>query len=163
MLAEKTKETVNLVIVESPFFNKDEVVQQANVAYARECIKDSLLRGESPFASHLLYTQVLDDNIQAERTMGIEAGLDWGKVATLTAVYTDRGISEGMKRGIARAEADGRRIEYRSLFNEQTLTVPVTPIESSYLRKILSKANKNKNDYLKIGAGKTNYIPELFA
>jgi DNA polymerase I-like protein with 3'-5' exonuclease and polymerase domains len=46
------------VIVESPFAGGF-----ANVKYSRECIKDCLNRGESPFASHLLYTQkgVLND------------------------------------------------------------------------------------------------------
>ena len=46
-----------------------------------ECLRDSLLRGEGPITSHLLYTQpgVLDDQIPEERQMGIDAGLASGR------------------------------------------------------------------------------------
>ena len=104
---------MKLVIIESPYAGDVE----ANVAYARRCVRDSLLRCEAPLASHLLYTQdgILSDDIPNERQQGIAAGLAWGMVAQLTAVYTDRGISDGMKQGIAAAEALGRPIEYRKL------------------------------------------------
>jgi len=75
------------------------------------------MRGESPIASHLLFTQegVLNDKIPEERKLGIEAGLAWGAVAEKTVVYTDLGISEGMERGIERAEKEGRPVERRAL------------------------------------------------
>lgn len=110
------------VIVESPFAGEVE----RNVHYARLCLHDCLMRGEAPFASHLLYTQesVLDDDIPEERELGIAAGLSWGSMAEKTVVYTDYGLSRGMKYGIERAEAIGRPIEYRQLFakkaDEQT-------------------------------------------
>lgn len=109
-----------LVIIESPFAGKggwlrSRVNRWLNVRYARRCMKDSLNRGESPLASHLLYTQMLDDRVPRERLMGINAGLQWGKVAHLTAVYVDRGKSRGMEYGIDNAIAAGRKIEYRSL------------------------------------------------
>jgi hypothetical protein len=101
------------VILESPYAGDVE----PNVAYARRALRDCLLRGEAPIASHLLYTQdgVLDDTIPDERALGIEAGLAWGAEAAATVVYTDRGISRGMEYGIARAEREGRPVEYRSL------------------------------------------------
>ena len=101
------------VILESPYAGDVE----ANVAYARRALRDSLLRGEAPIASHLLYTQdgVLDDTIPDERARGIEAGLCWGTEAAATVVYVDRGISRGMEFGIARAEREGRPVEYRHL------------------------------------------------
>jgi hypothetical protein len=83
--------------------------------YARLCLLDSLKRGEAPLASHLLYPQVLNDNSPEDRRLGIEAGLAWGPVADLTAVYTDHGISSGMREGIERAEREGRPVEYRQL------------------------------------------------
>lgn len=108
---------MKLVIVESPFAasTKDELAR--NVKYARACLADCLKRGEAPFASHLLYTQpgVLDDRIPAERTQGIEAGLAWGRLADLTAIYTDLGLTAGMIRGIERAEAQGRPMEHRRI------------------------------------------------
>ena len=104
---------MRLVIVESPFAGETE----ANIAYARQCVADCLRRNEAPIASHLLYTQpgILDDNIPAERNLGIAAGLAWGRVADATVVYVDRGVSGGMKEGIARAQAEGRPVEYRHL------------------------------------------------
>lgn len=106
-------ETMRLVIVESPF--KGDV--PANIDYARACVRDALRRGEAPIASHLLYTQpgILDDNDVMERQWGINAGLAWRAVAEASVVYIDRGISEGMKFGIAAAEQAGLDIEYRTL------------------------------------------------
>lgn len=104
---------MKLVIIESPYAGDVE----ANVEYARRCVRDSLGRGEAPIASHLLYTQpgVLDDDIPHERQWGIDAGLAWRGVAQATVVYTDRGISRGMEYGIAAAEKSGIPIEYRAL------------------------------------------------
>ena len=80
-------------------------------------MRDSLYRGEAPFASHLLYPQMLDDADKDERRMGIEAGLLIGRLASRTVVYIDRGISPGMEYGIKRAEDEGRPVEYRSLYD----------------------------------------------
>lgn len=103
-----------LVVVESPF-SGDKEKNLKNIQYARKCLRDCFLRGDYPFASHLLYTQegILDDKVQEERNLGIEAGLCWGRFAEATIVYTDLGISDGMKRGIRRAEEEGRKVEYR--------------------------------------------------
>lgn len=99
------------VIIESPLSGDFD----ANVLYARRCLLDSLNRGEAPLASHLLYPQVLDDNLSQERELGIMAGLVWGQCADATVVYTDRGISHGMKVGIDTAKLQHRLIEFRSL------------------------------------------------
>ncbi len=98
-----------LVIIESPYAGDVE----RNVAYARECMADSLSRGEYPFASHLLYTQpgVLDDTKPEERVLGIDAGLAWGACAQKTAVYMDLGMSKGMQYGLDNARLAGRQIE----------------------------------------------------
>jgi hypothetical protein len=99
------------VLLESPYAGN---VEQ-NEKYARECLKDSLLRGEAPFVSHLLYTQVLDDLDPIERQMGIEAGLKIGQLAEKTVVYEDLGISNGMHYGIDEAIKRGRPVEYRRI------------------------------------------------
>lgn len=104
---------MTLVIIESPFagnINK-------NIKYARQCMKDCFKRGEFPFASHLLYTQdgILDDTNPEERKLGIHAGLVWGRFADMTVVYTDLGITNGMKQGIKNAKKEGRKIKYRTL------------------------------------------------
>lgn len=95
---------MKLVIVESPYAGN----VQANIEYARRCIRDSILRDEAPIASHLLYTQpgILDDNVPDERALGILAGLEWYRAADLIVFYMDRGMSNGMN---AAYEYAGRR------------------------------------------------------
>jgi hypothetical protein len=102
---------MKLVILESPFAGEVE----RNTLYARRALKDSLMRGEAPIASHLLYPQVLDDLIPSERQLGIDAGLAWRKVAEATVVYQDYGISPGMEYGIRLAQERGIPIEYRGI------------------------------------------------
>lgn len=104
---------MKLVILESPFAG---AVQQ-NVFYARLCLRDSLLRGEAPIASHLLYTQegVLDDLIPDDRTLGIAAGLAWREVAKSAVFYVDRGWSSGMTAARELYDREGFPYEIRNL------------------------------------------------
>jgi hypothetical protein len=104
---------IRRVILESPYAGEIE----RNVAYARRCVRDAVLRGEAPIASHLLFTQpgILDDENPHERTAGINAGLAWTCVADAMVVYTDLGISRGMRAGIAAAKEVGLAIEMRSI------------------------------------------------
>ncbi len=107
---------MRLVIIESPYAGDI----PGNVTYARRCVRDSLLRGEAPIASHLLYTQpgILCDDIPAERAHGINAGLSWRRVAECSVVYTDRGITAGMQFGIQQALLSGIPVEYREIGDE---------------------------------------------
>lgn len=102
------------VIIESPFGGPS---RGRNLAYLRAAMRDCLQRGESPYASHGLYTQpgVLDDNKPNERELGIKAGFAWRDAAYATVVYTDLGISKGMKAGIKDAKRNRRDVEYRQL------------------------------------------------
>jgi len=122
---------VRLVIVESPYAGDEDL------AYLRACMRDCIMRGESPYASHGLLTQpgVLDDAVPKERALGIAAGFDFfrevlrragaleggvhrGEVrekADATVVYVDRGISGGMEAGIEHATKIGHPIEYRRI------------------------------------------------
>jgi hypothetical protein len=104
---------VRLVILESPFAGDITL----NKSYARACVRDCLLRGESPIASHLLFTQpeVLRDDIPDERKLGIAAGHAWYRVADACVVYVDRGISDGMQQGIEIAKAAGVPIDIRNV------------------------------------------------
>ena len=99
------------VILETPYAGGVE----KNVEYARRCMLDCLQRGESPFASHLLYTQCLNDSVKHERSLGIKAGFEWRQSAEYTVVYTDLGMSEGMKKGIYHAESLNHAIKYRQI------------------------------------------------
>ena len=106
------------VIIESPYAGDVE----KNVAYARAAVRDSVLRGEAPIASHLLLTQpgILRDDVPEERTLGIDAGHAWLHVANKVAVYADRGVSRGMALGIERARFLGVPVEFRALDTTST-------------------------------------------
>jgi hypothetical protein len=98
------------VVVESPFAGGF-----SNVRYGRECLRDCIDRGESPFASHLLYTQkgLLDDRVLEEREKGMAAAAAWLEVADCVCVYMDLGITSGMVAGIVRAAKLGKQIRLR--------------------------------------------------
>lgn len=83
------------IAIESPYAGDVE----RNVRYAKACVRDCLKRGEAPYASHLFFTQdgLLDDTVPEERKLGMEAGKVWEVAAELTVVYTDLGMSGGMK------------------------------------------------------------------
>ena len=101
------------VILESPFAGE----VSRNIDYARKCVRHSLSLGESPIASHLLYTQdgILDDKIKEERKWGIDAGLAWKEVADCHVFYIDYGISTGMQYAIDYATKNNIEIEYRKI------------------------------------------------
>ena len=103
-----------IVIVETPYAGNVD----RNVVYAKAAMLDCLERNEWPFASHLLYPQVLDDTNPDERAMGIQAG--FGIAAALgyqakRVVYYDLGVSAGMRSGIEHAALNHQEIEFRSL------------------------------------------------
>jgi hypothetical protein len=95
---------LKLVILESPYAGDVE----RNIEYAKRCLCDSLNRGEAPIASHLLYTQVLSDDVEEERNLGINAGLAWSLVADYHVFYIDYGMSRGMLKAFDLVRASGR-------------------------------------------------------
>ena len=104
---------MNIVILESPYAGNI----AENERYARAAMRDCLLRGEAPYASHLLYTQlgVLRDDVPSERELGIQAGFGFRQFASKTVVYTDQGFSDGMSAGIMHAHDIGQPVEFREL------------------------------------------------
>lgn len=85
-----------LVILESPFAALKNRTVENNIAYAKLAMMDSLSRNEAPIASHLLYPQILNDNLHADRALGIAAGHAWLRVCDEIAFYADWGFSPGM-------------------------------------------------------------------
>jgi hypothetical protein len=53
-----------------------------------------------------MLTGALNDLDPEERKPGIEAGFKWRRAAHATVVYTDHGISHGMKLGIEDAKEE---------------------------------------------------------
>lgn len=97
-----------IVCIESPFrpsdadvskyegrYSRAELLRQ-NIIYARLAVLNSLLRGEAPLASHLLYTQVWSEKPEL-RENGIKAGIEMHYRCDLVALYTDLGVSSGME------------------------------------------------------------------
>ena len=104
---------MKLVMIETPLMAKGERTVNMNLDYARRCMKDSLEKGEAPFAMHLLYTQVLDDTIPEEREQGMTCGLAWLLRAEAVILYCDYGVSSGMKAAYKKALTNNLAIELR--------------------------------------------------
>lgn len=82
-----------LAFISSPYNGEDEEIID-NVKRARAMCRWAMDNGFAPFASHLIYTQFLDDRISEERKMGIEIGRAYMKNCSAVIRYVDR-ISEG--------------------------------------------------------------------
>jgi hypothetical protein len=123
-----------LVIIESPFRATPYYTQEQHRLYLYHAVADCIRRGESPFASHLILPEVLNDDDEYERALGIRVGTNWGKYADLVAVYSCLGVGPGMKAAIAHYKSLNKPIEWRRLpdrivaavkgFGESTLEEP---------------------------------------
>lgn len=112
---------MKLVIIESPY--KGDVSR--NLRYLRSCIRDCISRGESPYASHRMLTDALDDDSPTERALGIAAGLAWRRAFykneerlvrhVAPVFYIDLGFSFGMTHALALYEKEGVNFERRVL------------------------------------------------
>jgi hypothetical protein len=105
---------MRLVILESPWSGGEE---GQHLAYAQAAMRDALGRGESPYASHLLWagTGILDDDKPGQRMLGMQSGFAWLSKADASVVYADLGVSKGMQEGIAQAMARGIPVEFRGV------------------------------------------------
>jgi hypothetical protein len=121
--------TGNCVYIESPFSGSSDEDMKKNIRYGQYIIQDCLKRGESPFLSHLLYTQLpktgfvrnteqLAADAAAEfvsKQQSVKLAYEWRARANKTIVYTDRGITSGMASGVNHAYAVGSEVEFRSI------------------------------------------------
>ena len=124
------------VVLESRFAAEDVKGLLINKRFTIACIRDCFLRGEAAYASHVIYAQshILDDYVSSERALGIQAGFNWGDCGEKTVVYTDLGISGGMKLGIEHAQKVGREVEYRELGFIPEVTAQEIELEETYIR-----------------------------
>jgi hypothetical protein len=106
---------MRLVIIESPFRGRDFNQTLLFREYADAAIRDSINRGESPYASHRIIPGALDDSIPAERDKGIRVGYAWWKHAAAIVFYVDHGMSEGMHKALQRAKTMQLLIEMRKI------------------------------------------------
>lgn len=108
---------MRLAIIESPFRADTEAEHERNLIYLDLCLRDSILRGESPYASHKLLPGALDEETPSERDLGIRCGYAWWRAASVVAFYTDLGWSPGMMNAYKRARTQNIKIETRSLLD----------------------------------------------
>jgi hypothetical protein len=104
-----------IVIIESPYSAATANKLIVNQEYLKAAIKDSIDRGEAPFAGHFLYTRVLNDRSPQHRFLGMRISRAFLRVASLVAVYEDMGLSPGMLEGIRLAKAYGVPLDYRKI------------------------------------------------
>lgn len=154
---------------------------QRNVEYAKLAMRHSLLmRGESPMAFHLLYTQCLCDNTDLERSVGIKRSFEWHTHAETKAFYIDRGFSNGMLQGYLDAQKKGIKTEFRTVSSDPTMISLVCSLNgrfqtqyellslSSLLKKLMKGSKKRKvgmdgdcNDFRSENASALNIIQFL--
>ena len=85
----------NLLYVCSPYRGTPEQIKR-NKEYARELTRAAILNGFIPVTVHLYLTEALDDTIEEEREVGVEAGKEILKHCKYMLCGTRYGISEGM-------------------------------------------------------------------
>lgn len=96
----------------SPYRATNETEHSHNVQYARNACSTIASCGHNPIAPHLLCTQFLDDSDDAQRKAGLRLSHDWLKKSDVVAVFTARGISQGMSDEIKLAHKLGKKIQY---------------------------------------------------
>jgi hypothetical protein len=108
-----------LVVIESPWAGLGAGERAAE--YLRNCIRDSLARGEIPWASHamLAATRALYEEDEDQRIEGLEVNKMFIlHYASRVAFYTDHGLSPGMAMARRWAGMHGKIIEERKIFSE---------------------------------------------
>lgn len=95
------------VMIESPYKATPGRSIEDNLVFLDSAMRDSLRRGEAPFAMHLVYPRYLDDLDPKQRDHGILCGLTWAECADLVAVYCDHGITPGMALAMEWADSAG--------------------------------------------------------
>lgn len=88
-------------------------------AYLKLCMKDSMDRGEAPFASHAMYPFFLDDDDPKQRRQGLEMGHEYLQKSQAVVFYVDLGMSPGMLIALDRALAFKKRVEFRCIHEDK--------------------------------------------
>lgn len=91
-----------LVYIASPYAGN----REANVRFAKAACRYAIEQGETPVAVHLMYPQILSDDIPAERDLGMHMGLR--VLETCDELWLcGNHISAGMRAELCQAEKLG--------------------------------------------------------
>lgn len=102
------------VVVISPFMVEDASKRDLFYRYAKRCAQDSMRRNEAPLVSHVFYYDMLGySTVGLERDMGFNAQLSWIRKCDLVVVYSDYGMTQGMKAAVDYAKFKNKKIEFR--------------------------------------------------
>ena len=89
---------------------------ERNVAAAVRCCRFAIRKGCMPVASHLLYPQMLRDNVPEERELGTVFGLALLALCDEVWIFTDGGgLSPGMAAEEHEAKKLGKPVRYFEL------------------------------------------------
>lgn len=88
------------VIIESPYSGDINL----NKRYLNRCKLWCLERGLSPYASHQMLTDVLDDLNPEQREQGITAGFAFAEAGIQRIFFIDLGWSNGMLKALEHSE-----------------------------------------------------------
>ena len=127
----------------SPYRAKTEAELDRHIEYAQKITRKALLAGVAPITPHLYMTQCLNDNEEQEREAGIVAGLEILKSCDFIMVGVRYGISAGMSREIA--EADARGID---VVNADKLPFYLKCRKCGAYAKYQSAKRKSEADYI---------------
>jgi hypothetical protein len=98
-------------IIESPYAG----FVDRNKAYLQLCIRWCIAHGMTPYASHQMLTDALDDRAPAARQLGLAVGWDMTEaligIGAEVLFFVDLGWSPGME--LARDRLDARGVPYR--------------------------------------------------
>jgi len=97
---------------------------ERNLEFARRACRYAIAQGVTPFAPHLLYTQMLDDGSPAERQLGIDMGGQMLRLCDELWLCGDR-ISPGMAG--EKELAESLDIPVRSICTEEILSLGESP------------------------------------
>jgi hypothetical protein len=98
------------VFICSPYKETAERTIEDNIHLAKWMCKKAILEGKAPFAPHLIYPLILDDNDSLCRNIGLEAAKQFLRVCEEIWIPMNMLPSRGMEEEIAEARRCGIRI-----------------------------------------------------
>lgn len=101
-------------VIISPFMVEYPSKKDLFYRYAKRCAQDSMRRNEAPLVSHVFYYDLFGySTVAIERDLGFNSQLAWIRKCDLVVVYSDYGMTQGMKAAVDYAKFKNKKIEFR--------------------------------------------------
>lgn len=139
---------MKLVIVESPYAGQ----VARNREYLNLCLRWCTLNGMSPYASHKMLTDSLDDNNARERKLGIKAGILWYSVADTVLFFTDFGWSKGMRAALDICLETNMKFE--------VIQLKETPDAAAEFHNLVSRLSRDPEQGAGVSAGDQGQVSD---